>query len=102
MMIQKIFQTYRDDYPLQLTSKNRISFNGDTLYELMTGLILELSDLATAMPYFYISRHGNDKIPQESLAPFLFPLFFLRNNDRAQLRRQKTCRASAADALGIK
>ena len=37
----------------------------------MTNLILELSDLAAIIPFSYISRHTNDKIPPVRLAPFL-------------------------------
>ena len=69
MIILRIFHTYKDDFPLM--SKGRLPFNGDTLDDLMTGLILELSDLTTLSPLTYITRHTNDEIPQERLAPFL-------------------------------
>jgi len=69
MIIQRKFHTYKDDFPLM--SEGRLPFNGDTLDDLMTGLILELSDLATLSPLTYITRHTNDEIPQERLAPFL-------------------------------
>ena len=71
MMIQKLFHTYKDSFPLQLTSQNCMSLNGDAFDELIAGLILELSDLAATLPLSYISRHGSDKISQERLAPFL-------------------------------
>ena len=71
MIIQKVFHTYKDDFPLLLPNQKRISFNGNALYKLMTNLILELSDLAAIIPFSYISRHTNDKIPPEHLTPFL-------------------------------
>jgi hypothetical protein len=71
MIIQKVFHTYKDDFPLLLPSQNRMSFNGNALYKLMTNLTLELSDLAAIVPFSYISRHTGDKIPPEHLAPFL-------------------------------
>ncbi|MCG2779186.1 MAG: hypothetical protein L6406_26220 [Desulfobacterales bacterium] len=52
-------------------SKSRLPFNGDTLDDLMTGLILGLSDIARLLPLTYITRHTNDKIPPQHLAPFL-------------------------------
>ena len=75
MIIQKIFHTYKENFPLTLL-KDRdniyLSFNGNALDSLMTGLILELSDLATLPPFAYISRHTPDKkVPPEDLASFL-------------------------------
>lgn len=83
MIILRIFHTYKEDFPLLLLRQNGsyLSFNGDTLDDLMTGLILELSDLATLPPFAYISRHSPDKnVPPEDLAPFLarFPEFVAR------------------------
>lgn len=47
------------------------SYSADILDDLMTGLILELSDLSTLLPYGYISRHTHGKTPLDHLAPFL-------------------------------
>lgn len=75
MIIQKIFHTYKENFPLALL-KDRdniyLSFDGNALDDLMTNLILELSNLATLPPFAYISRHTPDKkVPPEDLAPFL-------------------------------
>lgn len=69
MIILRRFHTYKDDFPLM--SEGRLPFNGANLHNLMTALILELSDLTRLPPFAYITRHTNDKIPPEHLAPFL-------------------------------
>jgi len=81
MIIKVIFHTYKDNFPLLFFINETSfypSFEGDARHDLMTDLILELSDLATLPLLAYISRHDKDnKIPQDDLAPFLakFPEF---------------------------
>lgn len=71
MIIQKVFHTYKEDFPL--LSKGRIAFGFDAnaLDTLFASLIMDLSELTSLTQYTYITRHTNDKIPIEHLKPFL-------------------------------
>jgi len=73
MIIQKIFHTYKEDFPLIkiFPQENRIlfpvNFDPDNLFK---NLILELSEFSNLPKYCYITRHTNDKIPDKFLTFF--------------------------------
>ena len=71
LIIQRVFHTYRDDFPLLRNKGPAVPADEDMLDSLMTRLILELSDLTRLPRLTYITRHTSDKIPPEHLAPFL-------------------------------
>jgi len=70
-ILQRVFHTYRDDFPLLRNKRPTGPAAEDMLDGLMTRLILDLSDLATLPRLTYITRHTDDTIPSERLAPFL-------------------------------
>ncbi len=71
MIIQRIFHTYKEDFPLLINNCLPPSFKACICDGMFKGLILELSDLTSLPRYSYIARHTNDKIPENHLAPFL-------------------------------
>ena len=71
MIIQKIFHTFRDDFPLLSNGRLPPSFDLNTYDNLITSLILDLSDLTSFSRFTYITRHTNDNIPKDHLEPFL-------------------------------
>lgn len=66
MIIQQTFHTYKDNFPLLINNQLRLDFD-----YLITGLILELSELSSLPLFAYMARHSTDKIPQKYLDPFL-------------------------------
>ena len=66
MIIQQTFHTYRDNFPLLVNKQ--LPLDSDYL---ITGLILELSELISLPLFAHITRHSNDKIPQKNLDSFL-------------------------------
>jgi len=73
MIIQQIFKTYKDDFPLIATLKSRqiiapINYN---IVELKRKLILELADISHIPQYCYITRHDDDVMRDDILLPFL-------------------------------
>lgn len=77
MIIQHVFHTYKNNFPILSKCRLPISYDGNMTDSLITGLILELSELTLLPRFSYITRHINDTIPQEQLEPFLgrFPGF---------------------------
>lgn len=71
MIIQRIFHTYRDDFPLLSDGRLPVSYDASALDALFISLILELSDLTSFPRFTYITRHTKDKIPPKHLDPFL-------------------------------
>jgi hypothetical protein len=71
MIILRRFYTYKDNFPLMSANRLAPPFDVDMLDGLMRDLILQLSDIAALPPYSYITRHTNDNIPPDHLAPFL-------------------------------
>jgi len=70
MIIQRVFHTYSDDFPI--LSNGRLPFSCDVtaLNSKMASLILELSDLTDISNYVYITSHTNDKTQEDILNPF--------------------------------
>lgn len=71
MIIHKTYHTYRVDYPLIIQHGNLIdhprSYNLDEIYR---ASIIELKQASLTAKYTYITRHGNDKIPEDILSDF--------------------------------
>jgi hypothetical protein len=71
MIMQRIFHTYKEDFPLLSNCRLPSVFKVCALDNLLTSLIIELSDLTSLPRYSYIARHTNDKIPEHHLGAFL-------------------------------
>lgn len=73
MIIQQVFKTYKDDFPLIATlDTNQIlpppNYN---IVELKRKLILELAEISHIPLYCYITRHDDDEMRDDILLPFL-------------------------------
>lgn len=71
MIIQKVFHTYKEEFPILSNNRLPQPFTPQTLHKLVSQLILELADVVTLPRYAYITRHTDDSIPRENLEPFL-------------------------------
>jgi len=71
VIIQRVFHTYKDDFPILSNDRLPFSYDAITCSKNMTSLILELYDLTNISRFVYITRHTNDKIPDENLNPFI-------------------------------
>ena len=71
MIIQRVFHVYKEDFPLLSNGRLAFGFDANALDDLFTGLILQLSDISLLPHFTYITRHTDDKIPQDRLRPFL-------------------------------
>ncbi len=72
MIIQQLFKTYKENFPLFSRSKDGQTYcskpiTGDYLDNAFRELIQELSELSTVPVYCYMSRHFPDNIPYDKL-----------------------------------
>ncbi len=89
MIVKCVFHTYKDDFPIIVNDHYPSPYNLSLVDNMMTNQIIELSDFTKIGNYIYITRHTNDKIPNEEIVQFItkFSSFvnFYGNNPKCGL-----------------
>lgn len=70
MIIQKIFHTYKKNFPLLCDRQIPKQFEGKKILDIMKNLILEMKELTSSEFSTYITRHTDDQLPEDVLKPF--------------------------------
>ena len=73
MILQQVFKTYKDDFPLiaLLDTNQMVCPPSYDIVELKRKLILELAEISHMPLYCYITRHDDDEMRDDTLSLFL-------------------------------